>query len=201
MKSYFIGVVILIVAYLTYGKYLEKNFGVDNRETPALLKADGVDFVQMNWIKSFLVQFLNIAGLGPITGAVAGAMWGSSSFLWIVFGTIFAGAVHDYYTGMISMRNNGENMQELIGKYLGNRAKLFTKYFLIILLIIVGVAFITGPAEILQSFTGINKEIWLTLIVGYYIVATLLPIDKIIGRVYPLFGGALVLMMFLLIGA
>ena len=201
MKSYFIGVVILIVAYLTYGKYLEKNFGIDNRETPALLKADGVDFVEMNWIKSFLVQFLNIAGLGPITGAVAGAMWGSSAFLWIVFGTIFVGAVHDYYTGMISMRNNGENMQELIGKYLGNRAKLFTKYFLIILLIIVGVAFITGPAEILQSFTGINKEIWLTLIVGYYIVATLLPIDKIIGRVYPLFGGALVLMMFLLIGA
>ncbi|WP_297433887.1 aromatic amino acid transport family protein [uncultured Cetobacterium sp.] len=201
MKSYFMGVVILIIAYLTYGKYLEKNFNIDNRETPALSKADGVDFVQMNWIKSFLVQFLNIAGLGPITGAVAGAMWGSSSFLWIVFGTIFAGAVHDYYTGMISMRNNGENMQELIGKYLGNKAKLFTKYFLIILLIIVGVAFITGPAEILQSFTGVNKEIWLTLIVGYYIIATLLPIDKIIGRVYPLFGGALVLMMFLLIGA
>lgn len=113
---------------LTYGKYLERNFAIDDRETPALAKADGVDFVQMNWIKSFLVQFLNIAGLGPITGAVAGAMWGSSSFLWIVFGTIFAGAVHDYYTGMISMRNNGENMQELIGKYLGNKAKVFAKY-------------------------------------------------------------------------
>lgn len=157
MKSYIMGVVILIVAYLTYGKYLERNFAIDDRETPALAKADGVDFVQMNWIKSFLVQFLNIAGLGPITGAVAGAMWGSSSFLWIVFGTIFAGAVHDYYTGMISMRNNGENMQELIGKYLGNKAKVFAKYFLVLLLVIVGVAFITGPAEILQSFTGVNK--------------------------------------------
>ncbi len=201
MKSYIMGVVILIVAYLTYGKYLERNFAIDDRETPALAKADGVDFVQMNWIKSFLVQFLNIAGLGPITGAVAGAMWGSSSFLWIVFGTIFAGAVHDYYTGMISMRNNGENMQELIGKYLGNKAKVFAKYFLVLLLVIVGVAFVTGPAEILQSFTGVNKELWLVLIVGYYIVATLLPIDKIIGRVYPLFAGALVLMMFLLIGA
>ena len=201
MKSYFLGVVILVIGYYTYGKYLERNFEIDNRETPAFSKADGVDFVQMNWIKSFLVQFLNIAGLGPITGAVAGAMWGSSSFLWIVFGTIFAGAVHDYYTGMISMRNNGENMQELIGKYLGKGAKIFTKYFLVILLIIVGVAFITGPAEILQSFTGINKKIWLGLIVSYYIIATLLPIDKIIGKVYPLFGGALVVMMFLLIGA
>ena len=130
MKSYFLGVVILVIGYYTYGKYLERNFEIDNRETPAFSKADGVDFVQMNWIKSFLVQFLNIAGLGPITGAVAGAMWGSSSFLWIVFGTIFAGAVHDYYTGMISMRNNGENMQELIGKYLGKGAKIFTKYFL-----------------------------------------------------------------------
>ncbi len=201
MKSYFMGVIILIVAYYTYGKYLEKNFGIDERETPAISKADGVDFVQMNWFKSLLIQFLNIAGLGPITGAVAGAMWGSSSFIWIVFGTIFAGAVHDYYTGMISMRNNGENMQELIGKYLGKNAKVFTKYFLVVLLVIVGVAFITGPAEILQSFTGINKKLWLALIVGYYIVATLLPIDKIIGRVYPLFGGALVMMMFLLIGA
>jgi carbon starvation protein CstA len=201
MKSYFMGILILVVAYYTYGKYLEKNFEIDERDTPALSKADGVDFVQMNWFKSFLVQFLNIAGLGPITGAVAGAMWGSSSFLWIVFGTIFAGAVHDYYTGMISLRNNGENMQELIGKYLGKKAKVFTKYFLIVLLVIVGVAFITGPAEILQSFTGVNKEIWLTLIVSYYVIATLLPIDKIIGRVYPLFGGALVLMMFLLIGA
>ncbi|MCQ8211336.1 carbon starvation protein A [Cetobacterium somerae] len=201
MKSYFLGVFILIVAYCSYGKYLEKNFEIDERETPAFSKADGVDFVQMNYIKSFLVQFLNIAGLGPITGAVAGAMWGSSSFIWIVFGTIFAGAVHDYYTGMISMRNDGENMQELIGKYLGKRAKIFTKYFLVILLIIVGVAFITGPAEILQSFTGVDKKIWLILIVGYYIIATLLPIDKIIGKIYPLFGGALVLMMFLLIGA
>ena len=110
MKSYFLGVVILVIGYYTYGKYLERNFEIDNRETPAFSKADGVDFVQMNWIKSFLVQFLSIAGLGPITGAVAGAMWGSSSFLWIVFGTIFSGAVHDYYTGMIAMRNNGENM-------------------------------------------------------------------------------------------
>lgn len=201
MKSYFMGVLALIIAYYTYGKYLEKNFGVDERKTPALSNLDGVDFVPMNWFKSFLVQFLNIAGLGPITGAVAGAMWGSSAFLWIVFGTIFAGAIHDYYTGMISMRNNGQNMQELIGKYLGNSARTFTKYFLVLLLVIVGVAFITGPAEILQSFTGINKIFWLVLIVFYYIVATLLPIDKIIGKVYPLFGGALVVMMFLLIGA
>lgn len=201
MKSYFMGVLALIIAYYTYGKYLEKNFGVDERETPALSKGDGVDFVPMNWFKSLLVQFLNIAGLGPITGAVAGAMWGSSSFLWIVFGTIFAGAVHDYYTGMISIRNDGQNMQELIGRYLGKPAKTFTKYFLVVLLVIVGVAFITDPAEILQSFTGVNKTFWLGLIVVYYIVATLLPIDKIIGRVYPLFGGALVLMMFLLIGA
>ncbi len=200
MKSYFLGVFILIIAYYTYGKYLEKNFEIDERETPAISKADGVDFVGINWVKSFLIQFLNIAGLGPITGAVAGAMWGSSSFLWIVFGCIFAGAVHDYYTGMISVRNDGKNMQELIGKYLGEKARTFTKYFLVVLLVIVGVAFITGPAEILQSFTGVNKKIWLVLIVGYYIVATLLPIDKIIGKIYPIFGGALVLMMFLLIG-
>lgn len=201
MKSYFLGVFILIVAYFTYGKYLEKNFKVDDRETPASKKADGVDFVPMNWFKNFLVQFLNIAGLGPITGAIAGAMWGTSSFLWIVFGTIFAGAVHDYYTGMISMRNEGENMQEIIGKYLGSKMRIFTKYFIVLLLVIVGVAFITGPAEILQSFTNINKNIWLALIVTYYIIATLLPIDKIIGRIYPLFGAALIIMMFLLIGA
>ncbi|MGL4307609.1 MAG: carbon starvation CstA family protein [Cetobacterium sp.] len=201
MKSYFLGVVILFLGYFTYGKYLEKNFGVDSRLTPAKELEDGVDFVSLSWWKNLLVQFLNIAGLGPITGAVAGAMWGTSSFLWIVFGTIFAGAVHDYYMGMISMRNNGENVQELVGKYLGKKMKMFVKYFLVLLLIIVGVAFITGPGEILQSFTGINKNYWIGAIVIYYLVATLLPIDKIIGRIYPIFGASLILMMFLLIGA
>lgn len=195
MYSYFISVAMLISAYFIYGKYLEKNFGVDSRDTPVTTMNDGVDYVEINWKKALLIQFLNIAGLGPVTGAIAGAMWGPAAFLWIVFGCIFAGSVHDYYAGLISMRHSGKNIPELIGKYLGKGAERFIKIVTVILLIIVGIAFITGPAEIMKSYTGISKEIWLLLIAIYYIIATMLPIDKIIGKIYPIFGASLIIMV------
>lgn len=195
MFSYFISLILLITAYFTYSKYLERNFGVDSRDTPVTTMGDGVDYVEIGWKKALLIQFLNIAGLGPVTGAIAGAMWGTSSFIWIVLGCIFAGSVHDYYAGLISMRHSGKNIPELIGEYLGKGAERFIKVVTVILLIIVGIAFITGPAEIMKSYTGISKEIWLLVIAVYYIIATLLPIDKIIGRIYPFFGASLIIMV------
>lgn len=194
----FIGsLILLVVGYLVYGKIVDNIFGSDEQKaTPANEMADGVDFVPMPWYKIFLIQFLNIAGLGPIFGAIAGALWGPVAFLWIVFGSIFAGAVHDYLSGMISIRHNGASISEIIGEYLGNNARQVMRVFSLILLILVGTVFMTGPAALLASITPafITKNIWLIIIIVYYFLATILPVDKIIGRLYPLFGASLMIM-------
>ncbi|MDR3298849.1 MAG: carbon starvation protein A [Candidatus Accumulibacter sp.] len=201
MISFIIGVAALVLGYLLYGKFVEKIFGIEPaRSTPAVAKYDGVDYVQMGWKKAMLIQFLNIAGVGPIFGAIAGAMWGPWAFVWIVLGSIFAGATHDYLSGMISLRNNGASLSEIVGKYLGPGALYFIRFFSVLVLILVGVVFVTSPALILEKLIDptANKStiyfILLAVIIAYYVLATLLPIDKIIGRIYPVFGAALLIM-------
>ena len=157
---------------------------------------DGIDYVPMSWPKIFLIQFLNIAGLGPIFGAISGALWGPAAFLWIVFGCIFAGAVHDFFTGILSIRNNGANVPDIVGKYLGETPRKIMVVFSVVLLILVGVVFLTGPADLLQTLTGQSRNLFIVLIVIYYILATILPVDKIIGKIYPLFGACLLIMAF-----
>lgn len=195
MVSFLLSIVALLFGYFVYSKFVEKMFGIDDsKSTPAKSMADGVDFVEMDWKRVFLIQFLNIAGLGPIFGAIAGALWGPVAFLWIVLGSIFAGATHDYFSGMLSVRHQGETIGEIVGRYLGLSAKMVMRIFSVILLVLVGVVFISGPAGLLETMTGINKFVFLVLIIVYYILATVLPIDKIIGKVYPIFGAALLIM-------
>jgi len=197
MITFILAVVALILGYVIYGKVVEKIFGIDpNAETPAVTKADGVDFVPLDWKRAFLVQFLNIAGLGPIFGAVSGALWGPVAFLWIVLGSIFAGAVHDYFSGMLSLRHNGESIAEIVGIYMGKYAKNIMRVFSVILLVLVGVVFVTGPAGLLQTLTGVNKYTWIGVIIIYYLLATVLPVDKIIAKIYPIFGACLFIMAF-----
>lgn len=195
MITLFTCIAILVIGYFIYGKYLEKTFGADiDKRTPAYTKEDGVDFIPLKLGKIFLIQFLNIAGLGPIFGAIAGALWGPVAFLWIVFGAIFAGSVHDYFSGMISLRHGGQSISEIVGRYLGVGVKHFMRYFSIGLLIIVGVVFVKGPASILQEMTGLNVSILIGIIFLYYLLATLIPIDKLIGKIYPFFGMCLLVM-------
>lgn len=198
MSLFLISIVVLVVGYLVYGKFVEKVFGIrEERQTPAHALQDGVDYVPMPWYKIFLIQFLNIAGLGPIYGAIAGALWGPKAFFWIVLGSIFAGGVHDYFSGMLSIRNNGDSVSEIVGKYLGNGAKQFMRAFSIVLLVLVGTVFMTGPAKLLGSlnFLGLGSyQIWLGIVLVYYFLATILPVDKIIGKIYPLFGASLLIM-------
>lgn len=197
MITFIFAVIALLLGYLFYSKYIERVFGADkNKQTPAFKKEDGVDFMPLKWGKIFLIQFLNIAGLGPIFGAVAGALWGPVAFIWIVLGSIFAGAVHDYLSGMISIRFGGDSIPEVVGRILGLTVKQVMRGFTVILLVIVGAVFIMGPAKIIDSMTPMNwgVQMWSLIILVYYIVATLLPIDKIIGKVYPLFGAALLIM-------
>jgi carbon starvation protein CstA len=197
MITFIVSVILLIGGYLVYGKFVEKVFGVDSgKVTPAIACQDGVDYVPLPGWKIFLIQFLNIAGLGPIFGAVAGAAWGPVAFLWIVLGCIFAGAVHDYLSGMISLRMNGLSLPEIVGKYLGNNFKQFIRGFTVALLILVGTVFIMGPAGLLAGLTPktLDLTFWAVVIFIYYILATLLPIDKIIGNIYPVFGLALLIM-------
>lgn len=204
MISFTLSIVFLIVGYMVYGKFMERVFGVDNqRPTPSFQNPDGVDYVPMSWTKAFLIQFLNIAGLGPIFGAIMGIMYGPAAFLWIVLGTIFGGAVHDYMAGMMSLRSNGAGQPELVGRELGVTIKQFMRFFSIGLMVLVGAVFISGPAELLNGMTGntIGYTVWVVLIFAYYILATLLPIDKIIGRVYPFFGIALLIMAVGILGA
>jgi len=174
-----------------------------NRKTPALTMTDGVDYVPMPRWRIFLIQFLNIAGLGPIFGAVAGAMWGPVAFLWIVLGSVFAGAVHDYFSGMLSVKHKGLSITEIIGIYMGVGTKQFMRGFTVFLMVIVGTVFIMGPAKILSGLTPdfASMTFWVWVIFLYYLLATMLPIDKIIGRIYPVFGFALVLMAIGLIAA
>ena len=193
---------ILIAGYLIYGTLTERCFSPDDRKTPALLMHDGVDFVPMKEWKLFLVQLLNIAGTGPIFGALMGAVFGPVVFLWIVFGSILGGAVHDYFSGMISERNSGASIAELSGVYLGRGAKFGMRVFSVVLLILVGTVFVTSPAALLAELTPgvLSAPVWTAIILGYYILATLLPIDKIIGRMYPVFGVTLIVMAAAIIG-
>lgn len=197
MISFCIALAALIIGFFTYGKFVERVFGIDpDRKTPAIANPDGVDFVPLSGWKIFMIQFLNIAGLGPIFGAIMGAKFGTSSFLWIVFGTIFAGTVHDFMAGMISLRHNGESLPETIGRYLGVTAKQIMRFFTVILMILVGVVFVAGPADLLAMLTppNLDSTFWIFVIFAYYILATMFPIDKIIGRIYPAFAVALIFM-------
>ncbi len=195
MISFLLSVVALILGYVFYGKFIEKVFGADEtRETPANSMNDGVDYLPIEWKRGFLIQFLNIAGLGPIFGAVAGAYWGTAAFIWIVLGCIFAGATHDFFAGMLSVRHGGETVAEIIGRYLGTTAKNAMRIFSVVLLILVGVVFVNGPAGILENMTGIPRMGWVAFIIVYYMLATVLPIDKIISRIYPIFGATLIIM-------
>ncbi|RUA09685.1 MAG: carbon starvation protein A, partial [Fusobacteria bacterium] len=192
---FFISIVLLVLGYLIYGKFVEKVFGIDpNAETPAVKLEDGVDFIPLPVWKIFMIQFLNIAGLGPIFGAIAGALFGPVAFIWIVIGSIFAGGVHDYMSGMLSLRNDGKSVPELVGKYLGNSYRMAMRFISVILLVLVGVVFVAGPATILHGLTGLNVQVLVYIIFAYYLIATLVPVDKIIAKIYPLFGAALLFM-------
>lgn len=186
----------LIVGYFTYGRLMERLFGPDGRQTPAITKADGVDYLPLPTWKIFMIQFLNIAGLGPIFGAIMGAKFGVASYLWIVLGSVFAGATHDYFAGMLSLRHGGESLPEIIGRYLGLTTKQIMRVFTVILMILVGSVFVAGPAGLLAKLTpeALDTTFWIIVVFLYYILATLLPIDKIIGKIYPLFAVALLFM-------
>jgi carbon starvation protein CstA len=197
MISFFIAIGVLILGYFIYGKIVESVFGVNSdRETPATRLEDGVDFMVLPTWKVFLIQFLNIAGLGPIFGAIAGAMFGPAAFLWIVLGSIFAGGVHDYFSGMLSLRHDGLSISEIVGVYLGKNAKHIMRLFTIVLLIFVGTVFLMGPAKIIDGMTGVSWGVWgwVSIILIYYILSTLLPIDKLISKIYPVFGVAMLFM-------
>ena len=194
MITFFAALILLILGYFTYGKFVEKTFGPTDEPTPAFANEDGIDYVPMSTKKVFLIQLLNIAGLGPIFGALAGAQWGPVVFLWIVFGTILAGGVHDFLTGMISVRHKGASVSELTGIYLGGTMKNVMRVFSVVLLILVGTVFATGPAKLLSMLTSLNMTTWLIIVLVYYFLATLLPIDKVIGKLYPIFGICLIIM-------
>ena len=188
MISLLVSFAVLIVGYLVYGKVTEKVFAPDDRPTPAIAINDGVDCVPMKTWKAFLVQLLNIAGTGPIFGALMGAVFGPVVFLWIVFGSILGGAVHDYMSGMISSRHGGASIAELSGTYLGKAAKWVMRIFSVVLLVLCGTVFVTSPAGLLDKLTPdwMNGTFWAIVILAYYLLATLLPIDKLIGKLYPL---------------
>lgn len=199
MYTFILSLLLLIGGYFIYGRYVTRVFGIDTqRKTPAYLNNDGVDFIPMPTWKLFMIQFLNIAGLGPIFGAIMGAQFGTASYLWIVFGTIFGGAVHDFFSGALSLRHNGANLPEIIGQYLGDKTKKLMILFIILLMILVGAVFVSGPAELLAAMTpkSLDAFFWMGVIFIYYLLATLLPIDKIIGRFYPIFAIALLFMAF-----
>ena len=194
MFTFLISLVLLICGYFVYGRFVERIFSPDaERITPAIEKADGVDYIVLPGWKIFMIQFLNIAGTGPIFGAIMGAKFGPVAYLWIVLGCIFAGATHDYLSGMLSMRNKGAGLPELVGKYLGNGVKKIMLVFTVLLLILVGAVFVKSPADILTSMFG-NGLLWIILIFTYYVIATMLPVDKIIGKIYPLFAFSLLFM-------
>ncbi|TCI42173.1 carbon starvation protein A [Exiguobacterium sp. SH3S2] len=197
MITFFIALGLLLVGYLVYGRYVEKTFGIkEERTTPAYASQDGVDYVPMGKKRNSMIQLLNIAGVGPIFGPIMGALYGPVAFLWIVVGSIFAGAVHDYLTGMISLRNNGAHLPQLAEKFLGRSLRHVVNGFALLLLLLVGTVFVTSPANMINNLFDGNASTlaWVLLaIFGYYILATLLPVDKIIGRIYPFFGALLLI--------
>ena len=202
MYSFLICAAVLITSYFIYGKFIERIVGVDeNNETPAKRLGDGVDYMPLPKYKNFLVHFLNIAGLGPIFGAIQGALFGPAAFLWIVLGTIFIGSVHDFFSGFMSLRNDGLTMPNIISKYLGNTIQKFTAIIIIITGILVAATFATGAADLIANLTNTPVLIWTIIIFIYFLIATLFPIDKIIGRVYPIFGALFLLMAILMTGA
>ena len=195
MFSFIGSIIALVLGYLIYGKFVDGIFGSDDTKiTPAKRLSDGVDYVEMGWARAFLIQFLNIAGTGPIFGAVAGALWGPAAFLWIVFGCIFGGAVHDFLLGMMSVRQDGASVSEIVGENLGLTAKQIMRVFSVVLLLLVGVVFIMSPAQILTDITGVSYQVWLAIIIIYYLCATVLPVDQVIGKIYPIFGLSLLIM-------
>ncbi len=202
MLSFFLCLALLIAGYFVYGKIVDNTFAPDDRETPAVRINDGVDYVVMPQWKLFLVQLLNIAGLGPIFGAMQGALWGPIVFLWITFGTIFAGGVHDYFSGMLSARNEGLSIPEVTGIYMGKIMQNIMRVFGVVLLIMVGTVFAVGPAGLITTLIGnsggagalTNVRVWTFIILAYYFVATFISIDKIIGKIYPVFGLCLIVM-------
>ncbi len=197
MITFVIALLLLVFGYLIYGRLIERMVEVDpNRPTPATTMADGVDYVPMKPWRIFLIQFLNIAGVGPIVGAIMGAQFGTASFLWIVFGCIFGGAVHDFVSGYVSLCNKGCSLPEIHGRFLGNGTKQFMRYFTVILMILVGAVFVKTPSQLLITNFTPDWQIWIwpVIIFVYYMLATMLPIDKLIGRIYPIFGILLLLM-------
>ena len=204
MITFLICLLLLIASYFTYGKYVERTFGMDtSRAVPSAVQFDGIDYVPLPMWKTFLIQLLNIAGLGPIFGAVLGATYGPIAFVWITLGGIFFGALHDYFSGMISIENGGISYPEIVGRYLGVTVKQLMRVFTVFLMVLVGAVFMIGPANIIADMSGISEitilgftigNFWVWIILIYYILATLLPVDKIIGKIYPLFGAALIIM-------
>ncbi len=197
MISFIISLALLVGGYFVYGRFVERVFGSEpSRPTPVTRMADGIDYVELPTWKIFLIQFLNIAGLGPIFGAIMGVMYGPAAFFWIVFGTIFAGAVHDYFSGMLSLRADGASLPEVVGSQLGSRVKMVMRAFALLLMILVGAVFVYNPADLLAMLTpeSLGRTFWVIVILVYYMAATLLPVDKLIGKLYPLFGFALLFM-------
>ncbi len=204
MVTLIISLSALLLGYIFYSKFVERFADVDpSRITPAHAMTDGVDYMPLPWWRIFLIQFLNIAGLGPIFGAVAGAMWGPMAYLWIVLGAVFAGATHDYFSGILSINHKGLSITEIVGIYMGNGAKQFMRGFTVILMVIVGAVFIVGPARILSDMTGGfgGSAFWVWIVFIYYLLATMLPIDKVIGKIYPVFGFSLLFMAVGLMGS
>jgi len=192
MITFIVSILLLIAGYFTYGKFVERVFVTDRkRQTPAFSMRDNIDYVPMNTTRNSLIQLLNIAGVGPIFGPILGALYGPVAFVWIVIGCIFAGAVHDYLTGMISIRNHGAHLPQLAGKFLGKAMKHVVNGFAILLLLLVGTVFVTSPAALLANMTSLSLTLIIVAIFIYYLIATLLPIDKVIGRIYPYFGALL----------
>ena len=196
MVTFFIALALLIGGYLIYSRVSEKVFAIDDRKTPAIANPDGVDIAPLPKWKAFLIELLNIAGTGPIFGAISGALFGPIVFLWIVLGCILGGAVHDYFSGMISSRNNGDSIVKLAGKYSGKIIEVIMRVFSIVLLILVTAVFVVSPSTLLETLTSGNVKawIWMIIILGYYFLSTIVPIDKVIGKIYPVFGIVLIVM-------
>jgi carbon starvation protein CstA len=200
MITFIVSFLLLILGYVLYGAFVDKVFGVDSqRQTPCYASLDGVDYIPMPTWKVFLIQFLNIAGTGPIFGAIQGILFGPAAYLWIVLGCVLGGAVHDYMSGMISLRKNGASLPEIVGDELGAVARIALRVMALVLMILVGAVFVTTPAGLLANMIGGDSMLgenlfWIIIIFAYYLLATLLPIDKLIGRIYPIFGIALLLM-------
>lgn len=202
MITFLLCLAALIAAYFTYGKYLERQAGTDpSRPTPCKRMADGVDYIEMPRWRVFLIQLLNIAGTGPIFGAILGACFGPVAFLWITLGGIFFGAMHDYLSGMMILRADGKSLPEVLGLYLGSPVRTAVRWFSIVLMVLVGAVFLLSPAQLLTTLvSGVSVSTWVWIILAYYILATVLPVDKVIGKCYPVFGAALVLMALSLLG-